>query len=68
MSAQGFGLCDACAWQRLVRTGRGSVFTMCLRHRDDPRFMKYPPVPVGRCPGFERRGSEAPGPPAPPDG
>ena len=53
-----FGLCDACAWQRLVRTGRGSVFTLCLRHRDDPRFAKYPPVPVARCPGFERRADE----------
>ena len=58
MSGHGFGLCDACAWQRLVRTGRGSLFTMCLRHRDDPRFAKYPPVPVARCPGFERRGDE----------
>ena len=49
------GLCDACAHQKLIGTSRGSQFSLCLRHRDDPRFAKYPPVPVARCPGFERR-------------
>lgn len=50
-----FGLCDACAHQRIVRSGRGSVFTLCQRHKTDPRFRKYPPVPVAQCVGFERR-------------
>ncbi len=49
------GLCDACAHQKLVGNTRGSQFSLCLRHKDDPRFAKYPPVPVARCPGFERR-------------
>jgi hypothetical protein len=51
----GAGLCDRCAWQKLVRTGRGSVFSMCLRHKTDPRYAKYPPIPVVRCPGHEPR-------------
>jgi hypothetical protein len=48
-----FGLCDSCRHQRLVRTGRGSVFTMCLRSRTDSSFPKYPRVPVTECRGYE---------------
>jgi hypothetical protein len=48
------GLCNSCKWQRLVRTTRGSVFSLCERHRSDPRYAKYPPIPVLACPGFER--------------
>jgi hypothetical protein len=47
------GLCDSCRHQKLIRTGRGSEFSMCLRSRTDPRFAKYPPVPVLACPGYE---------------
>jgi hypothetical protein len=50
-----FGLCDDCRHQRLVRSGRGSVFTMCLLARTDPTFPKYPRVPVVECDGFERK-------------
>jgi hypothetical protein len=53
------GLCDSCLHQRIVRTGRGSEFSLCGRHRDDPRFPKYPRIPVAACPGFV---------PRPPDG
>ena len=49
------GLCDSCAHQKIVRSGRGSVFSMCLRHKTDDRFPKYPRLPVERCPGYERR-------------
>lgn len=49
-----FGLCDSCRHQRLVRSGRGSVFTMCLRAKTDPSFPKYPRVPVTDCRGHER--------------
>jgi hypothetical protein len=53
--AEPFGLCDSCRHQRLVRTGRGSVFTMCLRSKAEPAFPKYPRVPVTSCPGHEPR-------------
>ena len=49
------GLCDSCVHQKLIRSGRGSEFSMCLRHRTDERFPKYPRLPVERCPGYERR-------------
>jgi hypothetical protein len=50
------GLCDNCVHQKLVHTGRGSTFSMCLRHRTEPdRFPKYPQLPVRACPGYEPR-------------
>ena len=53
------GLCDTCAHQKIVRSGRGGVFSMCLRHRTDDRFPKYPRIPVERCRGYEKRLSES---------
>jgi hypothetical protein len=48
------GLCDSCRHQRLVRTRRESVFSMCERSRTDERFPKYPRLPVLECVGWER--------------
>jgi hypothetical protein len=28
---------------------------MCERAKTDPRFAKYPRIPVERCPGYEER-------------
>ena len=55
VALHGFGLCDRCVHQRVVRSGRGSVFSLCERSFDDPRYPKYPRVPVGSCPGFVQR-------------
>ena len=55
MSRVPAGLCDSCAHQTLVHNTRGSTFSMCLRSKDDERYPKYPRVPVGSCPGYERR-------------
>jgi len=49
------GLCDRCVHQRVVANTRGSSFSLCERHRTDPRFAKYPRLPVGECSGFESR-------------
>jgi hypothetical protein len=49
------GLCDSCRHQKLIRTGRGSVFSMCLRSRQEPGYPKYPRVPVPACPGYQGR-------------
>jgi hypothetical protein len=51
------GLCDNCVYQKLIRSGRGSVFSMCLRSKTDERFPKYPRLPVRECAGYERRGA-----------
>ena len=53
------GLCDTCTHQKLIRSGRGSVFSMCLRHRTDKRFPKYPRLPVESCKGYTREVSES---------
>jgi hypothetical protein len=48
------GLCNRCLHQRVVRTTRGSSFSLCERHRAEPeRFPKYPRLPVTKCAGFE---------------
>ena len=49
------GLCDSCRHQRLVPNTRGSTFSLCERSKTDPRFAKYPRIPVERCPGYEER-------------
>jgi len=58
-----FGLCDRCVHQRVVHSGRGSVFSLCERSFTDPRYPKYPRVPVGSCPGFTPRQGAEPQPP-----
>lgn len=51
------GLCGACRHERVVETRSGSRFHMCLRSRVDPKYARYPHLPVLRCPGFEPRRS-----------
>jgi len=54
-ASQPAGLCDRCAHQRVVRTGRGSRFSLCERSKSDPAFAKYPRLPVLACGGYEPR-------------
>ncbi|HEY3188340.1 MAG TPA: hypothetical protein VGJ70_12755 [Solirubrobacteraceae bacterium] len=50
------GLCDNCRHQRIVRTTRGSSFSLCERSKVEPdRYPRYPRLPVIACPGYERR-------------
>ena len=58
MATQRFGLCDACAHQKLIRSGRGSTFSMCTIGLRDPDLPKYPRMPVLRCPRYEPRAPE----------
>jgi hypothetical protein len=48
------GLCETCGQARLVTSDRGSRFIRCARAEVDPRFPKYPALPVVRCGGYER--------------
>ena len=49
------GLCVDCISSRRVVSVRGSEFWLCVRSEKDPRFPKYPRLPVLECPGYERR-------------
>ena len=49
------GLCDSCRHQKVIRTGRGSEFSMCERSKTEPGYPKYPRGPVRACPGYEGR-------------
>ncbi len=40
----------------MVGNTRGSAFSLCLLAKTDPRFPKYPRLPVVECAGFEPRG------------
>ena len=57
--SQNAGLCDSCRHQRIVRNTRGSQFSLCERSRSDPRFPRYPRLPVTRCDGYEEGTSNA---------
>src|SRR6266568_7627414 len=47
------GLCFTCRWMRSTSNRRGSVFFRCSRAEDDARYVRYPPLPVQACQGFE---------------
>jgi hypothetical protein len=48
------GLCSVCSHARAIRSSKSSEFWLCERSKRDPRFAKYPPLPVRACSGFER--------------
>jgi 3-isopropylmalate/(R)-2-methylmalate dehydratase large subunit len=48
------GLCGSCRHAAVVRSDRGSVFYRCERSRSDPRFPRYPRLPVVACIGYDR--------------
>ncbi|MBA2348805.1 MAG: hypothetical protein H0V81_10970 [Solirubrobacterales bacterium] len=50
------GLCSSCTHQRMIRSGRGSTFSMCERGLKDDAWPKYPRLPVLRCRGYEPAG------------
>ena len=54
------GLCGLCRHSCAVQTARGSIFRLCERSKTDPRFPRYPNLPVLSCLGFELRAAIAP--------
>jgi hypothetical protein len=48
------GLCATCSHRQIVRSARGSEFVLCRLSFTDPRFPKYPPLPVVACAGYHR--------------
>jgi propionyl-CoA synthetase len=48
------GLCADCLHAKVNATRRGTAYLRCLRAEWDERLPRYPRLPVGSCPGFER--------------
>jgi hypothetical protein len=48
------GLCASCAHARVVENDRGSRFYLCELAKTDPRFARYPRLPVVACAGWRR--------------
>ncbi|HBY62220.1 MAG TPA: hypothetical protein DEH78_20560 [Solibacterales bacterium] len=50
----GAGLCASCGYAKTIASGRGPVYLLCRRALTDPRFEKYPRLPVISCSGYDR--------------
>jgi hypothetical protein len=46
------GLCRSCGNARVIKNERGSAFYLCRLAESDPRFPKYPRLPVLSCDGY----------------
>jgi hypothetical protein len=51
----GAGLCADCLYSRRIETERGSVFFLCELSVTDPRYTKYPRLPVLTCGGYKKK-------------
>jgi hypothetical protein len=47
------GLCAQCRHVERIISARGSTFYLCRLSATDPRFPKYPVLPVLACEGYE---------------
>ena len=52
------GLCATCRHVRVIENRRGSEFYLCRLSEGDPRFEKYPRLPVLHCAGYEAAPSQ----------
>ena len=49
---KGSGLCKDCRHCKLIESDKGSKFLLCQLSKVDPRFAKYPRLPVMQCTGY----------------
>jgi hypothetical protein len=52
------GLCESCVYAQLVLSSKGSSFVRCGLSATDPRFPRYPRLPVVQCGGFVQKATE----------
>src|SRR5262249_16670868 len=48
------GLCADCSHAQVITSSRGSTFYLCRLAEVDPRFRRYPALPVRGCEGYLR--------------
>ena len=49
------GLCAECPHARRIESSQGSIFYLCELSHTDPRFPKYPRLPVLSCGGYKKK-------------
>ena len=49
---ENIGLCATCRHADTIVSARGSTFYLCQLALTDPRFSKYPTLPVLACKGY----------------
>ena len=49
------GLCAGCLHSRRIESAHGSIFILCTLSLTDPRFPKYPRLPVLSCDGYKKK-------------
>jgi len=49
------GVCASCAHCEIIQSSRGSTFYRCKLSDTDPRFPKYPKLPVIECSGWSEK-------------
>ena len=54
MTDEAMGLCANCAHKQTITSDRQSEFVRCGLSKTDPRFPKYPRLPVVQCTGYIR--------------
>jgi hypothetical protein len=45
-------LCFSCHYGNHIISGKGSSFLQCQKHFENPRYPKYPVLPVFACSGY----------------
>jgi hypothetical protein len=59
------GLCGSCRHASIKGTRRGTTYLRCTRAEWDSRLVRYPPLPVLTCVGYDPPGpADAEVPPA----
>jgi hypothetical protein len=48
------GLCESCRHHTWITSGRGSRFLRCDLSFIDPRFARFPALPVFACAGYSK--------------
>lgn len=49
------GLCASCDHAQVVPSSKGSTYILCRLSASDPRFLRYPRLPVLACDGYRRK-------------
>ena len=49
------GLCASCEHARIIASDRGTQYLLCELSKTDPRYPKYPRLPVLACDGWTKK-------------